>query len=144
MKVAVLSYPVLFQAQGGMQNEVLESIEALKRLGVDAELINPNIRHFTDFDVVHIFSAINGNHRIAEFAKAFGLPVVTSPFIRPHWNHTLGWRARWIDRIVGRLTEWNVRTEFQEISTCLHLSDVLIAHGETERRSIVEAFLIPP
>src|SRR5262249_49458259 len=144
MKVAILSSPMIFQMQGGLQVQILESIDALNRRGVEAQLIDPNKRHLAEFDLIHVFSAINGNHCIAEHAKAFGLPLVTSPLIRPFWTRSLGRRARWIERIVGRLTDWNISTEYSEIKSCLSRSDVLIALGDRERDCIIEAFDIAP
>ncbi|WP_218155108.1 glycosyltransferase family 4 protein [Nitrosospira multiformis] len=140
----MLSSPMLFQTQGGLQIQILESVSALQQRGVDAQLINPNVQHLTEFDVIHVFSVINGNQRIAEHAKAFGLPVVTSPLIRSHWNRSLGAKARLLERAVGRLTRWSIKTEYREIDSCLQHSDILIALGETEKASIVDAFLIEP
>lgn len=44
MKVAICSYPMLFQTQGGLQIQLLETVAALSRLGVRAEVIvHPSI-----------------------------------------------------------------------------------------------------
>jgi glycosyltransferase involved in cell wall biosynthesis len=143
-RVAVLSYPMLFQNQGGLQVQVLETVAALQRLGVDAQIIDPSREKLEDFELVHIFSAINGNHRIAEQAKAIGRPVVTSPLIRPHWTRTLGRKARLLESLVGRLTHWEVKTEYRHIRSCLENSDRLVALGSIEGNCIVEAFGISP
>lgn len=103
-------------------------------------MINPNTQKLTDFDLVHLFSAINGNHRIAEYAKAFGLPVVTSPLIQPHWTRGMGRWARLLESLVGKTTNWNIKTEYRMIESCLRNSDCVIALGETERQCIIEAF----
>jgi len=142
MRVAVLSSPMLFQTQGGLQIQILETNASLQRRGVDARLIDPNIEHLRNFDLVHVYSAINGNHRIAEHGKTFGLPVVTSPLLQPIWNRSFGRRARLLDRLIGRLTHWDVKTEYRHIESCLSNSDILIALGEVERRSMVDAFRI--
>ncbi|CAL95878.1 glycosyltransferase family 4 protein [Azoarcus olearius] len=144
MKVAVLSYPMLFQNKGGLQVQIRETVAALQRLGIDARLADPVREPLTDFDLVHVFSAINGNHRMVEQARAQGLPVVVSPLIRPHWNGRLGWLARRLETLVGRLTRWNVKTEYQQIETCLRGADALIALGDVEKDSIVEAFGVAP
>lgn len=143
MKVAICSYPMLFQAQGGLQIQVLETKSALNRLGVEANIINPSVDLLTDYDLVHVFSAINGNYRIVEIAKNLGLKVVTSPLIQPHWTKSFGRKARLIERLVGRMTNWDVRTEYHQISACLNYSDHLIALGEIERDAIKNAFLQP-
>lgn len=143
MKVAICSYPMLFQAQGGLQIQVLETKSALNRLGVDASIINPSIDQLVDYDLVHIFSAINGNYRIAEIAKVLGVKVVTSPLIQPHWTKNFGRKARLIERLVGKLTNWDIRTEYHQINSCLNYSDHLIALSEIEREAIKNAFLQP-
>lgn len=144
MKVAILSYPMLFQNTGGLQVQIRETVAALQRLGVDARLADPVRERLADFNLVHVFSAINGNHRMVEQACAQGLPVVVSPLIRPHWTARLGWVARRLEALVGRLTQWNVKTEYQQIEACLRGADALIALGEIEKRSIIDAFDIAP
>lgn len=143
MKVAICSYPMLFQTQGGLQIQLLETVAALSRLGVRAEVINPSVDRVTDFDLVHVFSAINGNYRIAEISHALGVKVLTSPLIRPHWTKSLGKKARLIERLVGKLTNWDIRTEYHQIEACLQYSDHLIALGEAERNAIQDGFLQP-
>lgn len=143
MKIAVLSSPMTFQTQGGLQIQILETIEALKRLGVDAKLIDPNRQMLKDFDLVHVFSAINGNHRIVECARSFGVPVITSPLIQPHWTEKFGKKARLIESVVGKMTQWEMKTEYRHIESCLCNSDHLIALGDVERESIRAAFRVP-
>jgi len=143
MKIAFLSYPMLFQYSGGLQVQIRETAAALERLGVAVRLIDSVRERLTDYDVVHVFSAINGNHRLVECAKDFGLPVVVSPLIRPHWNYRLGWLARSLERGVGRLTHWQIKTEYRQITSCLENANALLALGEIERQSIIQAFQIP-
>jgi len=143
MKVAICSYPMLFQAQGGLQIQVLETRAALNRLGVEATIINPYSDRLKNYDLVHVFSAINGNYRIAEIAKSLGLKVITSPLIQPHWTKSFGRKARFIDRLVGKVTGWDVRTEYHQINAFLNYSDHIIALGEIERLAIKDAFLQP-
>lgn len=143
LRVGVLSYPMLFQARGGLQIQVLESVAALRALGVEARLLDPAREKLADFDLIHVFAAINGNHRLVEYARAFELPVVLSPLIRPFWTRSLGWRARLIENIAYRLSGGEVRTEYRQIASALGCADRLIALGERERQSIVESFRIP-
>lgn len=140
MKVAVLSYPMLFQSIGGLQIQVLESIEALKRLGCDARLIDPNHEQLTDFDLVHVFAVNNGNHRIVEQAASSGIPVVLSPLVRPIWARHAGRVARLAESIVGRLTQWEVKTEYRQFHSGLTRANRCIALGSTEKQCIHEAF----
>lgn len=143
-KVAVLSYPMLFQRQGGLQIQILETIAALRKLGVQAELINPNQDKLVDYDLVHVFSAINGNYRLVEAARGAAKPVVISPLIRPDWTSCTGFRERFLDRLVGKLSNWHIHTTYQEIDFCLRSSDFIVALGEIEKKSITDAFGIAP
>lgn len=144
MRVAILSYPMLFQRQGGLQIQILETISALNELDIRAELINPNQDRLGDYDLIHVFSAINGNHRIVEAAKDIGKPVVISPLIRPDWNRFTGFRERFLDKVVGKLTGWHIYTTFREIEYCLTVSDAIVALGEIEKASIESGFQIQP
>jgi glycosyltransferase involved in cell wall biosynthesis len=140
LRVAMLSYPMLFQRTGGLQVQINETIHALRALGVDARLAAPERESLADYDIVHVFGAINGNHRIVETGRSLGRGVVLSPLIRPSWTRFTGWRERWLDRLAGRLTGWHLQTGYGQILAGLQLAHKLIALGETERQSIVAAF----
>lgn len=143
LRIGVLSYPMLYQRTGGLQIQITETINALQSLGVDARLIDPNKESLADFDVIHVFGAINGNHRAVETAKSLGRKVVISPLIRPSWTRWTGWRNAFIDRIVGKITGWHLQTAFAQIDSALKNADKIVALGDTEQRSIVAAFGIP-
>jgi glycosyltransferase involved in cell wall biosynthesis len=143
MRVGILSYPMLFQRSGGLQIQILETINALKSLGVDAKLVDPNVDSLSAFDVIHVFSAINGNHRIVETAKSLARPVVLSPLIRPAWNQSSGRIASLLEQLVGRLSGWQVQTSYRQISSALANADKIVALGEIERASIKTAFREP-
>jgi glycosyltransferase involved in cell wall biosynthesis len=140
MKVALLSYPMLFQRVGGLQVQVQESLTALSRLGVEARLVNPNEERLTTFDLVHVFGIVNGNHRIVEVAKALGRPVVVSSLIHAGWSRSMVLRAKLLDRLVGRLSGWEVSTSFGAVRHGLQLADRVIALGEAERDALVRAY----
>jgi glycosyltransferase involved in cell wall biosynthesis len=142
MRVAILGFSMQFQRIGGLEIQMLETISALQRLGCDARLFNVYKERISDFEVVHVFSVINGNHRIVEFACAARIPVVLSPLIRPHWTKSLARRARLADTVVGRLTHWNVTTEYRQITSGLTNADRCIALGNIEKRCIHDAFNI--
>jgi hypothetical protein len=76
MRVGILSYPMLFQRDGRLQVQVREAIEALNRIAlgparapIEAELVDPFRSRLDDYDVVHVFAAVNGNHRRSARAK---------------------------------------------------------------------------
>ncbi len=147
MRVGILSYPMLFQREGGLQIQVRETIAALNGLEdskVHAELIDPVRECLTDYDVLHVFAAINGNHRIVEAAVECGVPVLLSPLVSPSWNHGTGLCARVADMLIGNLTQWNVQTSYAQMRRALELATLLIALGDAEREAIRTAFLIEP
>ena len=146
MRVGILSYPMLFQRDGGLQIQVRETIAALNRLAPGAtralqvQLVDANHDRLNEYDLIHVFSAINGNFRLVEMASELGLPVVLSPLLSPGWNRAAAWRARLVDRLAGRLTEWMVQTSYAQTKRALQLADLVIALGEAERDAIVQGF----
>lgn len=140
MRVGVLSYPMLFQRSGGLQIQVRETVAALNLLGVQAELVNPVTDALSNYDVLHVFSAINGNHRILESAREQCVPVVLSPLLSPDWNRRNGRTARLIDGIVGRLSRWQVQTSYSQMAGALDGAARLLALGEAEATALREAF----
>jgi glycosyltransferase involved in cell wall biosynthesis len=148
MRVGILSYPMLFQRDGGLQVQVRETIAALNRLGADAahplqaQLVDPNRERLDAFDLIHVFSAINGNYRVVEAASEMGVPVVLSPLLSPGWDRSSGFRARVADRLTGRLTAWNVQTSYAQTKRALQLARLVIALGEAEREAIMSGFLV--
>ncbi len=144
MRVAALSYPMLTQVQGGLEIQILESMAALRTLGCEIELIDPLRQRMADFDLVHVFAAGGGNHQSVQFARLVERPVVLSPLVRPCWTRTMGRWARFVDRVMGRVTRWEVSTEYRDLRSALTNADRVIALGPQEMDSIVGAFEIDP
>ncbi len=150
MRVGILSYPMLFQRDAGLQIQLGETIAALNRLqpglpgGLRVELLDPTRERFDDYDLIHVFSASNGNYRIVELAKERGLPVVLSALLSPVWDHRSGIVARLAERLTGKLTMWDVQTNYAQSKRALQLSDRVIALGEPERQAIMSGFQIEP
>ncbi|MCE3263020.1 MAG: glycosyltransferase [Pseudoduganella sp.] len=143
MRVGILSYPMLFQRMGGLQIQVRETIAALNHLdaGMCAELVDPARQRLSEFDLIHVFSAINGNVRVVESAVDLGIPVVLSPLVSPSWDRNAGFRARLADRLAGRISSYSLQTSYAQTKRALQLADLVIALGEAEREAIVNAFL---
>jgi glycosyltransferase involved in cell wall biosynthesis len=151
MRVGILSYPMLFQREGSVQVQVRETVNALNRLdqvpgrgAIEAELVDPFRSRLDDYDLVHVFAAVNGNHRIVDEAVALKVPVVLSALIAPGWNRSNGARARLADRVLGKLTAWDVQTSYAQTRHVLQLASLVVALGESERAAIRNAFLINP
>lgn len=119
-------------------------MEAVKQLGVDVEIVDTARSRLKDYDIIHVFGSMNGNHRIVEAAREMDLPVILSPLVSPAWDHAAGVRARLAESIVGRLTDWNVQTTYGHIRRGLDLANLVIALGEDEKKAIISGFLIEP
>ncbi|MDB5951705.1 MAG: glycosyltransferase [Massilia sp.] len=151
MRVGILSYPMLFQRDGNLQVQVRATVGALNRLPplpngsrLEAELVDPFRSRLDDYDVVHVFAAVNGNHRIVEEAAGLRVPVVLSALVAPGWNRSDGIRARIADRLLGNLIGADVQTSYSQIRHALQLASLVVAQGEPERQAIRTAFLINP
>jgi glycosyltransferase involved in cell wall biosynthesis len=147
MRVGILSYPMLFQRDGGLQVQVRATIAALREAslpGLEVELVDPNQQRLDDYDLVHVFSAINGNYRVVELATELGVPVVLSALLSPSWNRGAGWRANLAERLTGRLTQWNVQTSYAQTKRALQLADLIIALGGPERQALMDGYDIEP
>jgi glycosyltransferase involved in cell wall biosynthesis len=142
MRVAVISYPILFQTSGGLKMKVNRTVEALNRAGIDARLIDPVRERFTDYDLVHVFACHQGNFRIIQQAKGDGLPVVVSTILNPPFSLWDGVLASQLSRLVGRLTNRAVSTSYEQIKVGLDLADKLIALGKIERQMLIEGYSI--
>lgn len=147
MRVGLLSYPMLFQREGGLQVQLRATLAALRQLDVpdlQVELVDPNRERLDDYDVLHVFSAINGNYRIVELAAELDVPVVLSALVSPAWSKSGGACARLADRLTGRLTGWNVHTSYAQTKRALQMAPLVIALGTAERTAIVDAFRTQP
>lgn len=147
MRVGILSYPMLFQREGGLQVQVRATIAALRALQVpslDVGLVDPNRERLDSYDLIHVFSAINGNFRVVEQACEQGVPVVLSALVSPGWNGYSGWKARVAERITGRLTHWNVQTSYAQTKRALQLADIVVALGEPEQEALISGFHVEP
>lgn len=144
MRVGLLSYPMLFQREGGLQVQVRQTHAALQRLAprIDAVLFNPASMRLDQFDVLHVFAAIHGNDRVVETAREMGVPVVLSALVPPAWNRANGTRARVADRLLGNVTRWNVHSSYAQMRRALQQATLIVALGEPEKRAIRDGFLI--
>lgn len=150
MRIGILSYPMLFQREAAVQLQIRETTRALDRLcqqrgfGVDVELLGPHPARLDQYDLIHVFSAAAGNHRIVEAAAELGVPVVLTPLISAGWNRACGAHARLADHGNGALRGTPLQSNYAQTRRALQLASVVIALGEGERQAIEEGFLIDP
>lgn len=144
MRVAMLYYPMLFQRVGGLQIQVVETTRALRSAGIDAVLFDYSQHKLTDFDIAHVFSAINGNHRIIEQAQSADVPVVLSTVLQPPWTRNDDRRVNVISSIAARLSGWSIKTTHQNIHTGLNGADAIIALGKAEHDMLINGYGVSP
>src|SRR5258708_6979067 len=140
MRITLCSYPMLSQRLGSLQVQVLETLEALQRAGVEASLFDWRREKLTDFDLVHVFAAINGMHRVVEAANDANVPVVLSSVLHPPFT---AWDRRMAslgDSIVGRLTGWSHHASFRELQSCLAGVRHIVALGAVERDMLLRGY----
>ncbi len=140
MRAALFSYPMLFQRTGGLQVQMLETLASLNDNGVEARLFDWRYDDLSSFDVFHVFGAINGNHRAVEAAKAAGTPVIVSSVLHPPFSYMDRLRAEMASRLTGRLTRWESRITFDEISATLDKADRVVALSDQEREMLVVGY----
>lgn len=145
MRVGILSYPMLFQRDGGLQVQVRATLEALSQLEpsrLKVELVDPNRERLDSYDVLHVFSCINGNYRVVELANEMGVPVLLSALLSPGWNRAVAFRARVADSLAGRLTKWQVQTSYAQTKRALQLAQMIVALGPSEEQALLDGFHI--
>jgi glycosyltransferase involved in cell wall biosynthesis len=147
MRVGIMSYPPLLQPESAVHVQVGETIDALNRrpgeaAPITAERVDPCRARLTDYDLIHVFAAVGGNHRIVETAVALAVPVVLTALISPGWNGANGSRARDSDRQMGELTGCDMRSSYAQIRGALEQASLVVALGLAEKEAIQGAFLI--
>jgi glycosyltransferase involved in cell wall biosynthesis len=142
---------MLFQRESGLQAQVRQTINALNRIAqlpsrgqLEAELVDPFRSRLDDYDLVHVFAAVNGNHGIVEAAVELDVPVVLSARIAPGWSRADGARARLAGRLLGNLAGPGVQTSYAHTRHALQLATLVVAQGEAERQALRRAFLVDP
>ena len=149
MHVGILSYPMLFQRDGQVQQQVRATIHALKQLREQAgqplmvSLIAPNHCRMADYDLIHVFSATHGNVRFVEEAAEQGVPVVLTPLIAAGWSQATGRDARTGAPGLDSRSGWNVQTAYAQTRRALQLASLVVALGEAEEQAIAAGFLVP-
>lgn len=148
MRIGILSYPMLFQREAAIQLQIRETTRALNALrehrgiALQVDMIDPYPMHLEDYDLIHVFSASGGNHRIVEAAAELGVPIVLSPLISPGWDRACGEHARLADHRLGRQTAWSVQSSYAQTRRALQLASTVVALGQSEKHAIEEGFLI--
>lgn len=144
MKIGFLASPTLFQRTGGLQNQVRSTLNALLEEGVDARLANPYEESLGVYDILHVFSAINGTFRFVQYGREIGVPAVVSAVVQIEFSPSLVRRKKLAERLTQRITRYEARTSFGESRTALTLADRVIALGRSEADTLSDAYDVDP
>lgn len=147
MKVGVLSYPMLFQNDGGLQVQIRESIAQLRLLEMDVRVLDVNSDRLADCDIVHVFAVTQGNYKIVEQARAKGCVVVVSGLLNralvPRNMFAL-YAIKLLGRILGRVSRYKESTTYDTIRKALFGADHVIALSEWERTTLSQVYGVDP
>lgn len=145
MRVGVLSYPMLFQNEGGLQVQVRESIAYLRLQGIDIKLVDVLEDQLTEFDIVHVFAPTQGNYKIVEQARAKGCRVVVSGLLNRALVPSRGKQIKLVQlfsRILGRLSNYTVTTTYDTVKKAFSGADHVIALSEWERVTLNQVYQV--
>jgi len=123
MNVIFNTYPVAFQCPGGGEIQLMKSIEALSKQGIDVIKFDPWSTKLTDADVVHHFSTQGGSMNFCGYVHNQGIPLVVSPII---------WLGDKPDIY-----------PLGEISELLRVADVICPNSSAEAHQLGSYFNIP-
>lgn len=143
IKVGFLSYPMLFQNEGGLQVQVRETQASLSRLGFHVRLIDTTQDDLADFDIIHIFSVLHGNVKLVEQARAKGCQVVVSSLLNPALVVKEPLRlatVRILETLIARVSRYKIKTDFSSVRKALANADQIIALSNWERRVASQVF----
>lgn len=136
MKVGVTSYPMLWQRTGGLQVQIRHTIGSLRRIGIDAKVLDVYNDKISDFDIVHVFSATHGMYLTLQEAQLQGVKTVLSPVFQPDENLGKFKKFELANWLLRQITSNEVKSSYDYIGTALHTADRIIALSEKERAVI--------
>ncbi|MCW8886639.1 MAG: glycosyltransferase family 4 protein [Motiliproteus sp.] len=140
MKIGFISYPMLFQRNGGLQIQIRETLLSLRKLGVDANIVDPLNSDLSEYDILHVFSINHGNHNIINTAKEKGCKVILSPLAEEKWTESIAKRCKLIDKIIGKFTNYLNYSFYSQAYKGIQNCDHIIALGNQESLALSNAF----
>jgi len=139
MRIGFTTYPVAFQRPGGLEVQIRETAAALRAIGADVRIVELYSERLSDYDIIHHFSLKHGSHRILQYARSFGIPVVATPLadplVRPTQLHAIN-IAR---RVLHRLFRSTFSGYWDELQSALSICTRVFPLTHRER-TILETF----
>jgi len=129
--------------RGGVLTQVLQTKEALEKLGVKVTLFDMwkdiDIR---EYDLVHIFSANFATYHLARAFKVKGIPIIISPIFFTRRSKRLVKGVIAIDKFINRISRgfW---TDYGLIAEMCHWAKAVTPNTKEEATLFQQAFSVP-
>lgn len=136
MKIGITTYPTLWQRTGGLQVQIHQTMANLRKEGLTVECINPLKDKFSEFDVIHIFSATHGMYLTAEEARMQGIKTVISPVFQPDLPRFTPLIHQTCDWLCRQITDNRVKTSHGYIKSALEATNHIVALSSKEENVI--------
>jgi glycosyltransferase involved in cell wall biosynthesis len=137
VRIAVVSQVPLALDAGGLEVQVMATVDALRAAGAQVELFDPWKRPF-DADLLHCFGSDYQLGEIVARATARGIPVVVSSVFGPHRPAAFYAAWRRLDRLVPMKTSFGAR------ATILAAADAVVALTPAEATHLRRFFGVDP
>lgn len=138
MKVGIAAPLSLAAVNGGVRTQVNQTVQHVRSLGIDAEIIHSDHDHF-DFDIVHIFSASSENIGIAKQAKNHGIPLILSPVFYSKRSANSISNVLKVENILSKIGT-GIRSEYGVKAEICKLADLLLPNTHEEKVLVQNAF----
>lgn len=132
MRIAITTYPMLWQRTGGLQTQILKTTEHLLNKNIDIHLFDSLNERLNDYDIVHVFGNGSGVHRILQEAKAQGVCTIYSPILQPSCSRLKFARYAVASWLTSKITSYEINTSHNDICLSVECSDHLIALSKAE------------
>jgi len=141
MKIGFLSYSMLLQRGGGLQNQLLNTIQHLQEIGVDAALVNPNVEPLANFDIVHLFGMGQGFAlQVTLEARRQNVPIVLSPVQQAVSSRFQKYQLQFSDWLATHVSRYANKSVFGLNRQAYDISDHIIALSQKEKHAIMVLF----
>jgi glycosyltransferase involved in cell wall biosynthesis len=136
MRVCYVVPQNLALVNGGVKTQGLQTIEAVKKHGVEPVLLQPwQSLNEHEIDLVHIFHAGAETYELARKFNELSKPILLSPvFFTRHKASTIQ-RSRKLEAITGRWFK-GIRTDYSIKASVCHYSDHIAPNTQAEAELI--------
>lgn len=137
MKILIVVYPRFGLNKGGLQFQVLKTIEALESLGHQVVMYDPWQNQILDADILHVFS-LDGTllHHI-NHAKVLNVPVVLSPVFSCSGSSAyVVLLKRYLSSVPG------IYSDMKRAYLMVRAADAIIALNGAEEKLVTQVFSV--